>query len=284
MFNSILLSNSKLTNIKSITYETGLTCSSNKKGFCNICKYCYALRDNKRFKHTYENQKQASENLNKVLNDPELTKLFIEYLKIENIKIIRFNLAGDFTTKENIYQLINLAKSTPNIKYYGYTKRVDLLDDIKELIKLDNIFLNSNIKAIYKLDKVNEYKSTFDIKEFLENNYKCSGDCSNCGHCYTLRNQKITVLVHGSPSLIQKKINTIENKKIIFDYINENLGLNIDYKEHKGFFIKGILDLLHLNNIDTPKTKKNKEVIKSTVDLIKFIKLFKLNTSLNKLL
>lgn len=274
MFNNTLLSNSKLGHIKGLTFETGLTCTSNKKGLCKICKYCYAIRDNKRNKKNYEKQLKASENLNKILNTPELIDLFIEFLKIENIKIIRFNLAGDFTTKENIYQLFNLARLTPEITYYGYTKRVDLLQDIKKLIELENIYLNSNIKAIYKLNNVNQYQSTFNIKEYLDNSYKCSGDCAACGHCYTLRNKKIVSIIHGPRNIIQRDINTAENKKTFVNLINKELDLNINYKEHKGFFIEGLLNLLNYNNISTPKDNKNKELIKTSIDLIKFIKLF----------
>ena len=278
MYSNILIDNNKIKPIKALMFETALSCSSEALGFCGLCEICYARRDAKQHKKHYDKTLKASQGLNEILSNPETTNKFNNYLRINNFKVIRFNLVGDFKDSNSIKQLEGLAKSNPEIKFYGYTKRLDLKAEIKELLNIDNIYLNSELKPLYKINNVNQYKAHNNIKKYYNSNNKCFGLCAGCGYCYNLKNECINTFVHAPPSHLQRWINNDINKDFLLSLINKKLDLNASFEDiGGGYFVNSFIELLNNKGIETPikTTPKGeiKQLLKTVPDLIKFIEL-----------
>lgn len=275
-FEYTLLDNSKLKPIKGVMFEDALNCSSEKNNLCGLCGICYARRDAKQHQAHHQNTLKAAAAFNKIFEDKNTLKKYVQYLNINNFKVIRFNLVGDFTTQQSINNLERLAAAAPQIKFYGYSKRADL--DFKDLIMLDNIYLNSNLKKIYKLKGCNQYKTTTNIKEYYNSKNKCGGVCSGCGHCYTLRDEKINTFIHSTPSHLQKWIKNTKNNEFLINFINQKLDLNATVEDiGGGYYVNSFIELLNNKGVNTPtKTTRNgevKQLIKTVPDLLKFIEL-----------
>jgi len=111
------------------------------------------------------------------------------------IKYVRINEAGDFHTIDCVKKLIKIAELNKKIKFYTYTHRKDLIDQItiKDLPK------NLTINLSFKSDKENF--NTFTTIEDINPNkkiLKCASDCRNCKLCTTKgrKGRQIVVKAH----------------------------------------------------------------------------------------
>jgi len=278
IFEKTLIDNSKIRPFKGLMFETALNCTSCNKNYCKLSNICYARRDAKQHKKHLDNTTAAADNLNKICNNQDLFKKFVQYITIQDFKVIRFNLVGDFKTEKNIKDLINLATAAPQIKFYGYSKRHDLKDLLATAAAIDNIYLNSDLKKIYNINNVNQYKIHTNIKNYYNSSNKCGGSCSGCGYCYTLKNNQINTFIHSTPSHLQRFIKNEKNINFLLDLINNKLNLNVTIDDiGGGFLVKSFIQLLNNQGVTTPyKTTSNgtkKELIKTVPDLLKFIDL-----------
>lgn len=257
--------NQKLRGIPYINFEE--SCSSKKKGYCEICKYCYSLRG----------QTQYKNNNNKIVlnvlfiryiineynkNNLKPMELVIDYLK--NIPLVRFNCNNDFNSIKDLTFLIELAKKLPDTIVYGYTKRLDFKNTIKSFNVPKNLVINSNYKelAVYG----NTYKTTYDIQKYVLNNYTCKGECINCLKCTKRKNKTIYVLLHGPKNIIDPVFNTKNNRQFLIKFFNKyNINLNeSDLKTNKGLLssLNKYLRSNH-NNLQFKNIKELVDYIKS---------------------
>ena len=266
MYDEIFISNNKLGGIPSLLFETALNCSSNERGYCNICGVCYALRDTKRNPHKRTKEEIAADKLTYVVNNPDLWRDVVKYIKIKNIKVIRVNISGDFTNKLCIDFLKYIAAALPGVKFYCYSKRIDLKAELIQLVKLCNVYLNSDKMEIFNIPGANQYESTGNIKKFHHAKNKCAGSCGPCGQCYSLKNAHITCFIHGPASHINPFINTPGNREYIEGLIMEVLGIKITIPE-RTLFVKYIIPQLIAAGI------KGVEKIRYVPELLQFLDL-----------
>lgn len=258
-------SNKKLNGINYINFET--TCSSKNKGYCSICKYCYSLLGQKLFKNN--NYKIV---LNVIFiqyiineynnNNLKPFNLLINYLK--DTALIRFNCNNDFSSIKDLKFLIKLSQKLPNTLVYGYTKRLDLKDNIESL-DVPNLIINSNYPELSKNGNV--YKTTYDIPEYIKHNYNCKGVCLNCLKCTKKANKTIYVLLHGSKNKIDPVFNTKNNRDYLIKFFNQKY--NIGLKDSDLIINKGLLSSLNKFLRDTEYSTLQFKNIKELVDYIK---------------
>lgn len=259
--------NKKLNGIKYINFES--SCSSKKKGYCNICKYCYSILGQNLFKsNNYKivlNVLFIQYIINEYFNNNlKPFNLLINYLK--DTALIRFNCNNDFSSIKDLKFLIKLSEKLPNTIIYGYTKRLDLKNNIESLDVPKNLIINSNYKELSKNGTV--YKTTYDIKEYILNNYTCKGVCINCLKCTKKTNKTIYCLLHGPKNKIDPVFNTKNNRQFLIKFFNQKY--NICIKEGDLMVNKGLLSSLNkfLRTTDIQLQFKN---IKELVDYIKSV-------------
>ena len=258
--------NKKLNGIHYINFE--IECSSKNKGYCNICKYCYSILGQNLFKNN--NHKICLNVLfiryviNEYYNNNlKPFKLIIDYLN--NVPLVRFNCNNDFNNIRDLKFLINLAEQLPDTILYGYTKRLDLKDSIESLDVPKNLIINSNYKELSK--KGSLYITTYNIQEYILNNYTCKGECINCLKCTKKTNKTIYCLLHGPKNKIDPVFNTKNNREYLIKFFNQN---NINLKEQDLTTNKGLLSSLNKylrsnnhNNLQFKNIKELTDYIKS---------------------
>ena len=172
-------------------------CPSRLKGYCNISKYCYA----RKFEYLYKDHflKYNTEH-NKFINENSPEKLlnylidFIDSCYIERkikIKYLRINEYGDFRNKSDINKVNHISSalnSLYGIKTYSYTKRKDLLNELKKALFIIN-FSEKQYKGLncFKTIDISGFKALYN------QNYKalCFGDCKKCNLCKVKQDQII---------------------------------------------------------------------------------------------
>ena len=243
---AIFGTNDKLKGILAIKWSSATHCPSRALGLCQLpdTELCYAHAGEKQGSKkpanylygmgSYLNSLLCIYYWNLFYNDMEgiIKNTFFKYCNYYNIDTLRFNLSGDFKGVEDIENLKILASK--GLKLTGYTARDDLrIELFKTINQYDNIILNgSNI--MYN----NRFKATDNIKNFFEAKNQCKGGClsNGCLNCYKLKNELITVLIHGSRA--GTNLNTHDNRVFITEVLNAS-GVQItieDLKQSKDIF------------------------------------------------
>lgn len=257
--------NKKLNGIPYINFE--IECSSKLKEYCSICKYCYSLLGQKLFKNNNYKIILNCLFIRYIINEYHKDnlkpfKVVVNYLK--NVPLVRFNCNNDFNNIGDLTFLIELATKLPNTIIYGYTKRLDLKDNIKSLDVPKNLIINSNYLELSKNGNV--YKTTYDIQEYITSNYNCIGTCTQCLKCTKRKNKTIYVLLHGQKNRIDSVYNTQKNRQYLIKFFNNN---NINIKEQDLTTNKGLLSSLNKylrsnnHNLQFKNIKELSDYIKS---------------------
>ena len=257
--------NKKLNGIHYINFE--MECSSKKKGYCNICKYCYSISGQKLFKNNnYKiclNVLFVRSVINEYTrNNHKPVELLINYLK--NVKLVRYNCNNDFNSINDLKFLVKVAEKLPNTIIYGYTKRLDLKDNINSPDVLKNLIINSNYPELSKNGNI--YQATCNIQEYIQHNYTCNGICINCLKCTKKTDKKIYCLLHGPKNRIDAAYNTKNNRQYLINFFNRKY--NIPIKESDLTTNKGLLSSLNKYLRATNNTLQFKN-IKELIDYIK---------------
>lgn len=257
--------NKKLNGIHYINFE--IACSSKIKGYCNICKYCYSILGQSLFRNNNHKIVLNILFIQYIINEYNQGnlkpfKLLINYLK--DVPLIRFNCNNDFNNIEDLKFLIKLSEKLPNTLVYGYTKRLDFKDNIELLDVPKNLIINSNYKELSKNGNV--YKTTYDLQEYVLNNYTCKDVCINCLKCTKKANKIIYVLLHGPENIIDPVFNTKNNRDYLIKFFNQKF--NIDIKDSNLVTNKGLLSSLNKYLRSTNHNIQFKN-IKELVDYIK---------------
>jgi len=134
-----------------------------------------------------------------------------EILKVINrkrtpTKYVRWNEAGDLYSKECLDKVIAIANCIPNVVFYMYTHRSDLItDDTASQLPKNLVISTSNFsrkglnefRAIpsVKVRKMADFpKVAKEIKQFAE--YACYGDCRKCNYCKKQHGKVVGVPMH----------------------------------------------------------------------------------------
>ena len=241
-FRAIIQENEKVRGIASVSFGTARDCPSRILGLCQLPtdSLCYARAGEKRA--TRKNNDEGLQGMDSIYNgllssvfwdrfesDSAVRVAFMEFLDSQGIKTLRFNLKGDFRHSLDCLAIFHLAQN--GYKLTGYTARDDL-SECEELGRHKNIILNGSNRCY-----TNRFRATDSIAEYLGAKYRCLGNCSKCGKCYTLRGVEIIVLVHGNGS--QTQLNNPANWELLNETLGVFHGVKFDTKDTKR--AKGLL-------------------------------------------
>ena len=187
-------------------------CASGKAGLCELYKTnnCYAMKAETQYPQILPFRTRQEEYwLN---NDAEtiaedIHKAVYRKTKVA-IKYVRVNESGDMHSIDCLNKLIAIAQMLPQIKFYTYTHRSDIIGEGVELPK--NLVINcSNFTAkgcnsfsIVEDVKVRSLKKEFKIARKVIRKFKgekaltCIGDCSKCNLCKYTHEKTIWVPLH----------------------------------------------------------------------------------------
>jgi hypothetical protein len=227
-------------------------CDAAYKGQCDLYKagFCYAQNNETQHKNALVKRFRQKLQWEKMEADIIATQLAAgisqKRKKGKNIKYIRFNESGDFSSFADKAKLGNVVKMTnlelaknkePKVLFYTYTHRSDLFEngnDIgsKDLIIqgsgkqghtffVDNCFMGidydeaQRVLAAGKQDNYAELRKSLDL---LENTtfppvVFCRGACLGCDYCKNANKKLILVVYHGSGTKI-KTISTSITKQV----------------------------------------------------------------------
>jgi len=102
------------------------------------------------------------------------------------IKYFRFNESGDFPNQRMVCHLKVLARTFPDITFYGYTARKDLSFRALPI----NLSVNG---SGWRRGRQNRFNV---VKDYTGRNARCAGNCRVCCLCKTARGMKIEVKKH----------------------------------------------------------------------------------------
>lgn len=169
-------------------------------GCCDGClDKCYAMRD-ARLHHNSVIPAIAKNTLIMRHNMEDTFKQLRENLVKNKAKVLRYHSSGEIESYEYLLHMVKLAIEMPEVRFYFYTKRFDLMDKyLKECGELpENLVCNisewkGNTKG-YALEGLNTFIYDDGTDESLKNVPHCPAvdkkgrktgvTCENCGLCY----------------------------------------------------------------------------------------------------
>lgn len=167
---------------------------------CKDCKAsCYALAEENRWSNVYARRAD-----NYALSQTSaFTMLMIDEIKRKGFKIIRIHESGDFYDLIYIAKWIKIAKSLPNVKFYGYSK---CFERFPNDLGVFNSLLNVNIINSVTPYGGKNYGSQEYVHDLRQEGYtlcplqtidpaegkKCMRDCQLC-----LTAKKVCFIAHG---------------------------------------------------------------------------------------
>lgn len=193
-----------------INMGSATNCPSKVLGLCKVPK-CYALKA-EIFHPNALPCRNTEEEIWKRLDAFEIAEA-IEHIivsgasrRVTPIRFVRFNESGDLHSIECLEKLIAIATMLPNLVFYTYTHRSDLITNqtYKKLPK--NLVLNcSNFKRtglntfkVVPEAKVHGMKNFPKVAHIVKkfSDFACGGDCIICGYCKKQHGKVIGVPLH----------------------------------------------------------------------------------------
>ena len=181
--NSKIKHTSKINNSRIYLFD--LPAYKNKKGklicpFSKDCvKYCYAQNGFFTFK-SVKNKYEENYKLTGQDNFPDLIKKELDKKKVTHLRI---HSSGDFYSKKYLNTWVNLAIKNPKIVFYGYSKSVKMIKEVKK---------PNNFKFVFsyggKQDHLIDPKKDFHSKIF-----KDKKDLLNFGYIDASKNDLIAI-------------------------------------------------------------------------------------------
>ena len=179
-------------------------------GCCDGCEdYCYAVKDAKRYHNTCipslaKNTLIMRNNLNGMFQ--QLKNAIVE----KKVKTLRYHSSGEIESYEYLVKMAELAEEMPQVKFYFYTKRFNILENyLKYNGKLpDNLVANvsewkGNTQG-YKLDGLNVFmyddgtdpaiKSVVHCPAVDTKGHKTGVTCDQCGRCFNKNDGHVTAV------------------------------------------------------------------------------------------
>jgi len=133
------------------------------------------------------------------LNTP--VKTIIEHFKIafqtgkhgKNITAVRFNESGDFHSKKCLTKLKKISKAFPNIEFYTYTHRSDIMKNVSLSDLPEN--LNINLSYVNNKKGFNTFCLDTQYKETAKT-VTCTKCFKGCKLCHKAKGLNIAVKIH----------------------------------------------------------------------------------------
>ena len=215
----LLTQNAKMKKSSQVVYNFGIPAYKSDRhdiitcpNALNCINGCYAKQGTYLWspvKNAYENRLEValSDNFVSLMSD-EINKLLKKHKN--NQLFIRINDSGDFFSNDYLVKWISIMTIFPQVKFYAYTKQVELFKNHKPLIPENFTVIFSlggkQDKMIYRED--DRHAKVFDsLEELLSNGYI---DASNDDMiALNDTNHKIGLVYHG-----QKNINKTNWKKV----------------------------------------------------------------------
>ena len=194
--------NKKLSkNIWSFSYNSATNCISDSLGLCSICGKCYGKRINRQYKNTDHYDKQCKDFFYSH-SAVQIAGYLIQKnrnSKKHPLKVLRLNVIGDFIAPKDLKKFDLIARylyDVLGVKTYCYTKRTDLIPELK---KLKYIHVNISENQVKGFSSYTAFKTEADRKTALKDG-SINAVC-NCGDCYTCKkcidkNLNIGCLIH----------------------------------------------------------------------------------------
>jgi hypothetical protein len=184
-------------------------CPSKLKGLCDID--CYAKKAEVQYPavlpaRDHQEQYWLKTSASTIVNDIKK----VVKSKRTPIKYVRVNEAGDLHSEACLHKLIMIAEALPDLKFYTYTHRQDLIDDNTHNFMPSNLVLNTSnfkrqglnqFKAVRVETKFRSYQAKAkeikaELKTISKSNFNCGGDCSKCSLCKVNHSKDIFVAYH----------------------------------------------------------------------------------------
>ena len=214
-----------------INVNHALNCFSDKMGYCEHCKDCYAKKAPNTYKNSFLYGFASEIQFNKLSIDEIIKSLenqFKKELANNKIKFIRFNEAGDFKSFDIFKKANEIAKyffKEYGIISYSYTHNKELKDH-KEAIKNSYIVINWSFKVDANYKQAITCNNLKDlVKYYNDKNYViCTGKCYNCSYCKDKNDLRTVVFVNHYKDTIEavlkaclslKQLKDLEAQKFI---------------------------------------------------------------------
>lgn len=197
------------------------------QGCCDGCvTNCYAMKDARRYHNScipalVKNTLMMRADINNVF------KQIKEFIDKKHVQTWRWHSSGEIETYDYLLKMVELAKETPNVKFYFYTKRIEFVKTYLNSAEGKDGFpanLTCNISAWHNLAELEEKLGKENIKKVnffiyddgdepelakyahcpavakapgAKKGHKTDKTCTECGICYSKNNgHKICVHNH----------------------------------------------------------------------------------------
>jgi hypothetical protein len=165
----------------------------------SVCSDCYALKGN--YIRYAKNIEKAQNKRLKAIFSKDWTNAMI-YIMNHQKQVIKSGLfrwhdSGDLQSMEHLQKIVDIAKSTPNIKHWLPTKESNIIKNFKGdipknlIIRLSGSFIDGKAPIYKNTSTVTTDKDKATCRSF-ENN----GQCKDCRKCWDSSIQNISYLNH----------------------------------------------------------------------------------------
>ena len=187
-------------------------CPSGEAGLCDLflSRDCYALKSEKMYPQVLpyrQRQEEFWKSADPIDMAEAIQKAFSRRRKVA-LKWVRVNEAGDMHSEECFTKLKQLASLLPDVNFYTYTHRSDLVTTSKNIPK--NLVINTSNFEVKGLNqfaveprvtcsslKTEAMRVREEIRELHgDNALTCIGDCSACNLCKIQHGKTIYVPLH----------------------------------------------------------------------------------------
>jgi len=183
----------------SISAKDCITGSKLRKIKNSVCSDCYALKGN--YVRYAKNIEKAQNKRLKAIFSKDWTNAMI-YIMNHQKQVIKSGLfrwhdSGDLQSMAHLQKIVDIAKSTPNIKHWLPTKESNIIKNFKGdipknlIIRLSGSFINGKAPLYKNTSTVTTDKDKATCRSF-ENN----GQCKDCRKCWDSSIQNISYLNH----------------------------------------------------------------------------------------
>lgn len=165
----------------------------------SVCSDCYALKGN--YVRYAKNIEKAQNKRLKAIFCKDWTNAMI-YIMNHQKQVIKSGLfrwhdSGDIQSMEHLQKIVDIAKSTPNIKHWLPTKESNIIKNFKGdipknlIIRLSGSFIDGKAPIYKNTSTVTTDKDKATCRSF-ENN----GQCKECRKCWDSSIKNVSYLNH----------------------------------------------------------------------------------------
>lgn len=164
----------------------------------NMIFRCYAASIESRFKNSRLAHWYNYDML-RGLSESDMVDLINKSIK-KNVKIVRVHSSGDFFSETYFNAWVKVASLNPNIVFFGYTKIVEYVKEIKP----------NNFKLVYSMgglmdNKIDDTIPTARVVEYSEESVCKTKDFSHEDYYKIIEQKSFTLNLHGTQPAKAKK-------------------------------------------------------------------------------